>query len=654
MTINPAIRWARNIAQSKLGRAVLRSGVRIPGASYLYCMIAARLSPLERRLVVDKTMTLLNQRQRRRMADRLAHYAQKPHSIGFIETCWLGIAHAAAVATASNRLFDTLSPQMIAELRANTNFLFARAIAAYETSRFKEAVSAFSKIRTLTRRELNQSYNYLKAAYAAGQIRDKALAAEFFASQFYFSDISFDTESRRQFEHLLMNDTLATAFLQVQRYAYRGPATRIGVFFLSSTEALGHAILDPYYFLAMYGKNYDTIIFIGASRASYRPASRVCLQIVEQHGFYVETGSDVLLNLSWMSLGIISQPAIALTHEQFGSASVISGRWYKNENIDLGPVDLVIENYWSLLREAVHRTRDPNDPFRHNEWHMKVPDNFVLTGEAFCLRHNIDLDKPIVVLHARADNYHGLEKQAFRNADIDTYTPAIKYLLNAGFQVVRIGDRGMPRLRISRKGYFELPFAVDYEHELDPFFISRAAFMIGCQSGPCAYARALGTPLLSVNAVLHYTLLPAKMEMACFKTYTKVDAKKWSPMSLESALEAGVYHFDTTIQFKRAGIQVKPASAEEIVAAVGDMIAWIKQPDLPETPLQLRFKAAVEATAEQLARSGSKLDIPVGDFIGISLPGYRIAPSVAAAREAKMAKGYVQHSGGTDHAELPG
>jgi putative glycosyltransferase (TIGR04372 family) len=653
MKFQSAVRWARYVAQRRFGRLMLRLGFLMPGASYIYCQIAGRLAPLERRLLVSKTVALLGKAQRRRLAERLARYTQKPHSIGFIETCWLSIAETAAVATVSTRLFDRLSPQMVVELRANTNFLFACAIAAYETSHFRDAVVAFSAIRKLTRRELRQSYNYLKAAHAAGQVRDKALAAEFFARQFYFSDISFDVDSRRQFERRLMNDTMAAAFSEIQRYSYRGPTTRIGVFFLSSTEALGHAILDPYYFLAMHSKTYDAIIFLGAPLDKYRPASRICLEIVQQYGYYVETDSNVLLNLSWMSLGTVSQQAITLTHEEAGGASGNFGRWYVSENIDLGPVELVIENYWSLLREAVHRTRDANDPFQHNAWHMKVPERFVLTGEAFCIRHKIDLDKPIVVLHARADNYHGLEKQAFRNTDIDTYIPAIQYLLNAGYQVVRIGDRGMPRLRIMRKGYFELPFAVDYEYELDPFFISRAVFMIGCQSGPCAYARALGTPLLSVNAVLHFTLLPGSMEMGCFKHYVQVDGKEQRPMSLEAALAAGVYHFDTTIQFKRAGIQVRPAMAEEIVGAVADMVAWIKQPDLAETPLQLRFKAAVEATAEHLARSGTELAIPVGDFIGISLPGYRISPTVAAAREISTGTGGVQKISGADHARQP-
>ncbi|MDO8875002.1 MAG: TIGR04372 family glycosyltransferase [Pseudolabrys sp.] len=645
-----ALRWARSLAQQKLGRVLIRLAVDLPGGQHLYCAVAARLAPMERRIFVERSLVVLTQGQRRRMAGRLARLMQKPRSIGVLETCWLAIAHAAAATTEASNLSASAPGQLVAEVHANTNFLFARAIAAYETSRFRDAVAAFCAIRDLARQELVQRFQYLKAAYAAGQVRDRALAAEFFARQFFFSGFTFDAVARRDFEEKLIQGTLATASAELQGHSCRGKSTRIGVFFLSSTEALGHAILDPYYFLVLHAKRFDVIMFIGPPRAAYRPASRVCLDIVERYGRYIETTNDVMLNLSWMNLGGVSQPPLEFTLEQFGEGVSAVGRWYKSEKIELGSLDLVIENYWSLLRDAVHRACDVNDAFEHNAWHMKLPESYGLIGEAFCFRHKIDIDKPLVVLHARADNYHGLEKQAFRNADIETYEPGVLELLDRGYQVLRIGDRGMPRLPIRHKNYRELPRLPGYRHELDPYFISKAAFMIGCQSGPCAYARALGTPLLSVNAVLHYTLLPAKMEMACFKRYKLIESSKLRPLDLEGALAAGVHHFDTTIQFERARVRLEPARPEEIKAAVKDMIAWLENPDLPETEHQLRFKAAVEHTAQELARKGRELDNPIADFIGISLPGYRISPTVAAMREAKSVdRGHGPASGKVEH-----
>lgn len=630
-----ALRWGQPIVRSRSGAALLRLMLGSPAGPYILRIIAAESDPLMRRLLVGKAMSMLTARKRARLFARLARHARKSRNMALTEVYWLAAAYT-PVTAAQYDLFDAFSQTLVAERRSNTNLLFASATAAYETARYKDAVAAYSAIRSLTPHELMIGYNYLKAAHAAGNIRENFLATEFFARQFYLSDASYAIDEKQQFEKWIFQQTLTSAFDELQKNKHQGKGKRIGIFFLSSTQALGHAILDPYYFLALHRTRYDSLIFIGPARAAYRPASRICLEIVEQYGRYVETGNDALLNLSWMSMGTLKQQPIELTHEPFTSTPGTFGRWYRTETVELGAIDIVIEHYWSLLREAVYRTRDDSDPFHHNAWHMKLPEHFTLSGEAFCLRHGIDLAKPLVVLHAREDNYHAIEKQSFRNTNIKHYVPAVHYLLDAGYQVVRIGDRGMARLRIKRSGYFELPSMPDYQHQLDPFLISRSVFMIGSQSGPCSYARALGTPLLSINAVLHYTLLPAKMEMACFKRYVRSEGLNDEVLTLESALAAGAYHFDSSVQFKRAGIYLEQATSDEILASVKDMIAWLKRPDLPETELQVRFKDAVERTAQELVCRGSNLDLPIGDFIGISLPGYRISPTVAVMREEEM------------------
>ncbi|MCZ7643482.1 MAG: hypothetical protein M5U33_13400 [Pseudorhodoplanes sp.] len=122
--------------------------------------------------------------------------------------------------------------------------------------------------------------------------------------------------------------------------------------------------------------------------------------------------------------------------------------------------------------------------------------------------------------------------------------------------------------------------------------------------------------------------------MACFKRYIADGAQGARELSLMDALAAGVYHFDNSYQFRHAGIRTQDASADEIVAAVRDMIAWLDNPDLPETAAQAAFRAAVADAAAALAAKGTALDLPIGDFLGIALPGYRLSPSVADMRAA--------------------
>ncbi|MGA9953055.1 MAG: TIGR04372 family glycosyltransferase, partial [Bradyrhizobium sp.] len=298
----------------------------------------------------------------------------------------------------------------------------------------------------------------------------------------------------------------------------------------------------------------------------------------------------------------------------------------------VGNYTLVIDHYWTLLRAAVHRTHDVRDDFRHNRWHFALPPYYHVVGEAFCAERGIDLRRPLIVMHVRDKGYHGIARQSFRDSSVESYRAAVEYLLARGYQVVRIGDVTMPKLGVTAPDYFELPFLESYRHELDPFLIARSRFMIGCQSGPCAFARALGTPLLTINAVLHYTLLPSTLEIACFKRYFKTKAGVRAEMSIHEALDARADQLDNSYHFEREGITVENATAEEILAATRDMDAWIENPTLEETPEQVAFRRRVMQQNNALRREGLDLALPIADYIGISLDGYRISPSVARMR----------------------
>ena len=126
--------------------------------------------------------------------------------------------------------------------------------------------------------------------------------------------------------------------------------------------------------------------------------------------------------------------------------------------------------------------------------------------------------------------------------------------------------------------------------------------------------------------------------MACFKRYYRKQDGTRRELSLEEAIDARVFHFENSYQFDEAKIVFEEASSEEILASVRDMIRWLDEPKLPETAPQRRFRARVEAMAAELREAGRSLDLPIADYLGISLPGYRIAPTVADMREKSQPK----------------
>lgn len=604
------IKHAASIHRTKLGRAAIRLSFRTSPGRAIALYLASNAEPEHRRLVIEAVQRVYGDIEgRKRLIARARElYERQPRDISLLDCYALALLYSEDHDAAWSLLNSPAANAAIENDAKNNNLIGARITLGFETAKYKDVVETARFGVCFTPETLRPRIDYLKSAFAAGKMRRERDALEFFGRQYHLIDDRKPVADDRDLERVVGTlakqsiRTLATE-LRYEEYKSDGSA-RIGVFFLSSTEALGHAVLDPYHFIALNRDKFDRLIFVGPPRSSYRPASRSCLQIVEQYGDYIETGSDILMNLSWMSLG----------------------------RHPIGPMTLVVDHYWALLRQAVHRSRDKFDAFRHNAWHMSLPPIYAKIGEEFCERIGIVLDRPLVVLHVRDSAYHQISKQSFRDSAIDDYRATVEYLLDTGYQVVRIGDPKMPKLNIDRAGYFELPFLEDYRHELDPFLISRAHFMIGCQSGPCAFARVLGVPLLTVNAVLHYTLLPAAMEMACFKRYFLEKGGVRREMSLNDALDAGIYHFENSFQFQNAGITLENASASEILDSAKDMISWLKHPELAETALQNAFRSKAEAVAQRLEERSDELDLRIADYLGICLPGYRISPSVALTR----------------------
>jgi putative glycosyltransferase (TIGR04372 family) len=571
------------------------------------------LTVLDRRVAGERIMKLYrSSKAKAKFVDTARRFhAKRPRNIARFDAYAIALVNSEMRDEAIRVLSSDRARELIEDAKGDHNLYGLQIALNAELARYRDVVEWG---RASLRREgrsapLAVRHDYLKAAFAAGKSRRETDAIEFFGRQYDGSLRHKGKATPVEIDRVLRSYQDKVSYTLEQNLRLKrnlgDDKTRYAVFFLSSTEALGHAILDPYYFIAQNRDRADKLIFIGPSRDNYRPASRACLQMVEQYGEYVETGSDELLNLSWMSLG----------HHTVGNFT------------------FVVDNYWALLRNAVHRTREAKDNYRHNQWFLELPEYYDEIGRDFCRRHKIDLAKPLVVMHVRDKGYHGIEKQSFRDSSVENYREAVDHMLDQGLQVIRIGDTKMPELEIDRNGYCELPRMKGYSHELDPFLISKSLFMIGCQSGPCSFARALGVPILTINAVLHYTLLPSSIEMGCFKRYVVEKDGVKKEIDLHQALDLGVYHFDITHQFEKAGVTVVDASPEEIVASVKDMMAWVANRDLTETPDQIALRDKIEAVAQDLKARGRDLSLPIADYIGICLPGYRVSPSVLEMRK---------------------
>jgi putative glycosyltransferase (TIGR04372 family) len=382
----------------------------------------------------------------------------------------------------------------------------------------------------------------------------------------------------------------------------------VGVFFGSYGNALGHAVLDPFNVVNLFGPRFDNLIMVHPDLGGWPAATRLTVGILDQYVDTVPCGDADVLNFAWQHLG-------ELRHEN---------------------LTFLVHNYWALNRLAFHARRDEAHPLRRERTYSRPTQKIAARAEALCGRNGIDLSRPIVVLHTREHGYHELRGQSYRNMDARHYAPALRRLLALGYQVVRAGDRGMTCLRGDVPGLIELPFVEHYSPVLDPYLIARSEFMISCQSGPCSYARVFGRPNLVVNAVYHYTLLPEQRELIAFKDYR--DRATGRRLGVEEIFRAGAHLFDRTSHFAEHGIEVEDMTAEEIDAAVCEMLDWLPDPHRPETAAQTEFRRLMEQFGKA-GVPGSRLAGPMTDYVGYALPECRLSEAVAALRPGYLSAG---------------
>ena len=381
-----------------------------------------------------------------------------------------------------------------------------------------------------------------------------------------------------------------------------GPEGRTAVFFFSPGNAIGHAVLEPFWLLNLVRGEFDRVVFIGAHAASTPPV-RTALQIVDQYVERLDTEDVSLINLWWMDFG-----------------DILTDRF-----------TYILRDYRRLARSIYDARIDSASPLAAGRRHFALPSGLRMLGEQVAVANGLDLSRPIVVVHVREHGFHQLGVQAFRNARIDNYLPTIRMLIDLGYLVVRVGDSSMPRVKINSPHFIDLPHRAYAAPFLDPFFIARARFMIACQSGPCAYARAFGIPILNLNAVYHYSLIPEANELVGFKHYRRRAGGRQVELSFAEIVADKLYQLETTQQFERAGVGLEELSAAEVTAATNEMLDWFANPSREESDAQRRFRSIALAAANANSQKAEG-DHLLRSYLGYALPTCRVSDAIVRLR----------------------
>jgi putative glycosyltransferase (TIGR04372 family) len=225
---------------------------------------------------------------------------------------------------------------------------------------------------------------------------------------------------------------------------------------------------------------------------------------------------------------------------------------------------------------------------------LKLDADTIARGRKVLARLGVPLDAWFVGLHARESGYHGKgdnSLQSFRNADVHSYIPAMRAVVERGGWIIRMGDRSMTPLP-------PMPGVIDYAHSsiksdwMDIFLCACSRFFIGTQSGLSQVPDCFGVPTVMTNWVSLAN--PPWYQGGLFipKMFSLTTTAR--QLSFHEVLEAGL-SFMHTPQFAKKGVTWIDNSPQEILKVVEEMMDRLDHaPSNDDVQLQERWRRLAE------------------------------------------------------------
>ena len=236
-----------------------------------------------------------------------------------------------------------------------------------------------------------------------------------------------------------------------------------------------------------------------------------------------------------------------------------------------------------------------------------------------CLENlGVPQDSWFVCLHVREPGYkdQSLKTDSYRNADIETYLPAIKTVVAHGGWVIRLGNPTMKPLP-------QMDHVIDYAHSdvrsdwMDVFLGSQSRFIIGTASGPNPISIAFGVPMVLTNYLPWNLLHFSNKDLFLPRLFWSPKEKRHLTFTeiLSSKVAAGIEQSS----YDRLGVDILQNSPEEINDIVLEMILRLNGTvtySSSDKQLQERFRSLTAACGTFLGRHDLTINCRIGkDFL---------------------------------------
>jgi len=207
------------------------------------------------------------------------------------------------------------------------------------------------------------------------------------------------------------------------------------------------------------------------------------------------------------------------------------------------------------------------------------------------------VDRPLVALHVRDGGSKrdaeggGFARDVSRDARIESYLPAVDFLVSRGYTVVRIGDPGMRPCQ--HPGLVDLATHPRHSLMLDLWCVKNCRFFIAGDSGPYTLSWLFNVPCLGVNITNILGLFPLRpSDRYLIKTVQEVATGREIPLS-ELLTTSGLMTLRRRIA-KEGALRYVDNDEDDILAAVQEMERGL-QNSVPESVLQAQYRQRILA-----------------------------------------------------------
>jgi len=194
-------------------------------------------------------------------------------------------------------------------------------------------------------------------------------------------------------------------------------------------------------------------------------------------------------------------------------------------------------------------------------------------GWAYLKKHGMPEDAWFVSMHVREAGFFSEDvpwsNNLLRNAEVESYFPAMREITRRGGWIVRIGDPSMTPLP-PMENVIDYACGEEQEPWMDMFFIGESRFYFGMASGPSALPPNFGVPSLGTNWFPLGWWPFCTGDMFVPKRLRKKEDGRL--LTTTESLAPPFFGAMEPLFFERYGVEVIDNTADELCEAAAEMI----------------------------------------------------------------------------------